>query len=226
MAISHNYIKAGNDNLSAAESFLLAKDDSPHVRRRLAENPLTPMEVLIRLADDADQEVRIAVGCNAATPTHVLEKLANDDSIHVRFGLAGDPNLLPSVLNVLAQDDNPYVMHQALKTLEGIALENMLQEAGFVQEPGETERLGELLVAAGLIDHKQLDHFLLIARKTERPLGRVLVQSKILPRATIVAALNCQLMIRRNRVPVQNAIEELKETAKRTMPRCSLGAND
>ena len=63
-----------------------------YVRRNIASNDDTPVEVLSALAHDADDYVRSYVASNAAdTPVEVLSALAHDADTDARASLA-DPD--------------------------------------------------------------------------------------------------------------------------------------
>jgi hypothetical protein len=82
-----------------------------------AENPeASPIE-LGRLASHESAEVRIAVADNAVTPHEVLEQLANDENPDVRFALAENHGAGTDILLILLEDSNPYVVHRAQQTL-------------------------------------------------------------------------------------------------------------
>lgn len=213
MTPEREYLKAGDPQTSLDELKVLVSGNSARVRRRVAENSNTPQELLEILAADEDQEVRIAVATNPLTPYWLVERLAADASIHVRFEMAEDPNLPPSVIQALAEDENPYVRDQARRTLDGLALEAALREAGFRREAGNCEKLGELLVHAGLLQLDQVDECLRMAREARLPLGRIIAQMKVLPRSTVVVALGLQSMIRREQISVEEAVCRLRPIA-------------
>jgi len=71
------------DKYSLARSFttipqtleLLANDDNPYVRRRVANNPNTQPEILERLAKDKEYMVRGRVAQNPNTPQYIKDYL-------------------------------------------------------------------------------------------------------------------------------------------------------
>lgn len=63
------------------------------VRRRVARNPNTPVDVLTELAKDSHWAVRVSVACNPNTPAEVLAKLAKDSDFDVRRYAACNPKL-------------------------------------------------------------------------------------------------------------------------------------
>jgi DNA-dependent RNA polymerase auxiliary subunit epsilon len=112
-----NYLKAGSENLTNEDSWILAVDEDHQVRRRVAENRLCPMEVLVALSSDQHEDVRIAVGEHPEVPPVVLEHLAEDESDDVRYALAENANVRVEILQKLSEDQNPYVGHRARQTL-------------------------------------------------------------------------------------------------------------
>ena len=63
------------------------------VRVSVAENPNTPVDVLMELAKDSDWEVRAKVAENPNTPVDVLTELAKNSDYIVRCFVARDPKL-------------------------------------------------------------------------------------------------------------------------------------
>jgi len=49
-----------------------------NIRKGVAQNPVTPIEILAKLAIDKDEYVRAAVAQNPSTPLEILKKLAKD----------------------------------------------------------------------------------------------------------------------------------------------------
>ncbi|MDD4488192.1 MAG: hypothetical protein PHD34_05875, partial [Methanothrix soehngenii] len=76
-----------------------------HVRRKLAWNSDTPVEILSYLARDQVQWVREAVAGNACTPTSTLARLAEDSSGFVRAAVALNRQATSEMLESLAGDE-------------------------------------------------------------------------------------------------------------------------
>jgi hypothetical protein len=93
--------------------------DAPSILR-IAENPLTPLDVLAAMAFSSDTKVRLKVAANASTPLEVLENLALDENADVRLFVASTPRLSRDLLRKMAKDQNPYVVSAALKTLDSL----------------------------------------------------------------------------------------------------------
>lgn len=214
MAVHENYLKAGNPETPVTELRKLFAERDHKVRRRLAENPVTPPDLLQDLSSDENPEVRIAVAENPQTVRHVLERLVHDESVYVRFALSGQYSLPMDLLEWLAEEDeNPYVRDHASRTLEGLFLERALNEAGFVHVQGEKEKLGEILVEAGVLTNDHVEELLRIAREREIPLGRALVQTRALPRSVVVVALKAQQKMRDGEYSREEAVFELRRVS-------------
>jgi hypothetical protein len=112
------YLCAGNP--ACAEEILnyLSHCSSSKLRTRVAENPGTPVFVLLRLGLDPDPRVREAVSENFHAPEALLQSLADDESCDVRYSIAENPSVPLSILNYLCGDNNPYVAFRARKTLD------------------------------------------------------------------------------------------------------------
>lgn len=119
-SLMEKYLHAGHPETCVEDLWLLAVDEIDKVRRRVAENPLCPRDILFALAIDDHPEVRIAVAEHPEVPPLVLDQLAHDDNADVRYALAENPNLPESILSVLTEDENPYVAHRAQRTLRMI----------------------------------------------------------------------------------------------------------
>ena len=63
------------------------------VRVSVAENPNTPVDVLMELAKDSDCDVRRSAARNPNTPVDVLTELAKDSDYIVRMNAACNPKL-------------------------------------------------------------------------------------------------------------------------------------
>ena len=115
---SDTIIQAGWESTSILILVDLAYCPCAKTRRRVAENPRTPITILARLAADEDTDVRIAVSENKVVPAGLLNILAKDEDADVRFALAENCLMPLSILNQLAHDTNPYVSCRASQTLE------------------------------------------------------------------------------------------------------------
>jgi hypothetical protein len=209
--ISSDYLKAG-DPLTHSDELLrlAAQEPEAAIRRRLAENPSTPLAVLSSLAVDEDVDVRIAVSGNPLTPQWLRSKLSHDDSPTVRVAVAEDPYTPLTILKRLADDENAYVQHQAKRTIDVVELEIALAEEDFLVEPGEHYKLGVLLVAAHLLTQNQVEELLRIAKDKGIPFGQAIARMKALPKQKITQALLLQSKLRRNEISELDVIKLLK----------------
>jgi hypothetical protein len=114
-ATTYDYLLAGHtSNINLEE---LSNSLNHAVRARVAENPSTPLRVLVRLLRDANREVRISLSQNHAIPITLLKHLAQDHDPDVRYNMAADPTLPKTILQILITDENPYVAHRAAQSL-------------------------------------------------------------------------------------------------------------
>lgn len=111
------YIAAGCELTSTIVLVKLATDRSQKVRRRIAENPRTPITILAMLVSDRSPDVRIGVSDNPATPLGLMLLLSDDSSVDVRYALAENSRSPHQVLCRLTRDENPYVANRAALTL-------------------------------------------------------------------------------------------------------------
>ena len=205
-----SYIVAGGANESKEALCSLSKHVNPAVRRRLAENPCTPQEILMLLATDESTEVRAALAWNVAAQVDVLERLCLDEDVNVRLALTENHKLQKELLELLANDDNPYVQHHAKRSLDVLALEEQLVSESFCAQHGEEARLGELIVAVGLLNEKSMCLFVETAKERNLPLGHVLIRDGDLSRAIVAKALRMQCLVRENRISFDQAVAELR----------------
>jgi hypothetical protein len=87
----------------------LAEDSDLEIRRDVASNPNTPVSVLMQLAKDSDSEVRSNVAANPNTPVSLLVQLTKDSNWLVRRDVASNPNTPVSLLVRLAEDSDSEV---------------------------------------------------------------------------------------------------------------------
>lgn len=116
-----HYFQAGSSRSSAADFRKLALSPIASIRRRLAENAATPVNLLVSLLADEDAEVRQALAGNASFPKVFLMQLAFDENSDVRYALAEDASIAPDILQLLTHDENPYVAHRAGLTLKRLS---------------------------------------------------------------------------------------------------------
>ncbi|MFA7337700.1 MAG: hypothetical protein WC028_13010 [Candidatus Obscuribacterales bacterium] len=205
-----SYIVAGSENESQESLSLLSKHGNPAVRRRLAENPCTPPEILEMLGTDEATEVRAALAWNIAVHFNVLERLCRDEDVNVRLALTENHNLPEELLVLLANDENPYVQHHAKRSLEVVAFEAQLTSESFCAQVGTEARLGELMVAAGMLNEQSMHAFVELAKEKKLPLGHVLILAGGLPRSIVARALGVQCRVREGSMSFDQAVAELR----------------
>ena len=86
-------------------------------RRRLAEDHLTPPEILFFLAEDDNSEIRQAVAANTATPRHADQFLAKDESDDVRSIVARKVAAIAPNLSSERRDSIRKLTVEVLETL-------------------------------------------------------------------------------------------------------------
>ena len=107
-----------------------------------------------------------------------------------------------------------------LLSLRSITFDEALREVGWVAsaEDKESNKLGELLLAANILPQEHLDTAMRTSKTTGLPLGRLLVSLGILSDEVLATALNAQILIRAGRVTRQQAINGLRSAYKRLAP--------
>lgn len=99
---------------------------------------------------------------------------------------------------------------------EHISLNDAFQRSGLVQpEDQETNRLGQLLVAAGIVTDKDLEEALQINIRTGLPLGHAFCFRGFVSQALLYTTLLVQESIRRGALPRAEAVAALNAAAKR-----------
>ncbi|HEY9676730.1 MAG TPA: hypothetical protein V6C76_01920 [Drouetiella sp.] len=113
-----------------------------------------------------------------------------------------DMDLAIEALHKVSQDDTPF--------------EQALRQLGWVPEATQlTAKLGELALAAELIDEEQLNEALKTSQETGLPLGRVLVLIQALNDELLSASLTAQVLVRDGKISRDQAIQGLKSAKKR-----------
>lgn len=100
---------ADNPNTPVDVLTVLATDETDYVRGAVAENPNAPTDILTVLATDTDSYVRWNAAANFNTPKNTLTALATDADKAVREHAANNPNTATDTLTVLASDTDKYV---------------------------------------------------------------------------------------------------------------------
>jgi hypothetical protein len=216
MELQLTHFQAGNPLSAATRLRELLGNGDKQTRLRLAENESSPPDVLRKLAKDKDPEVRAGVANNPSATHTTLKKMALDPHDDVRFAMASNPHLPLEILEQFIEDQNPYVSDRAQKTLDGLVLELDLANQGFVCLPGANARLGDLLVASGIIKEKEVEILVNYAKGARIPLGRAIVEAGRINRSIVAYALRQQTLVRLGQLSLQAAIAEITEYTWRT----------
>jgi len=206
-----SYIKAGHENQTKETQRELATHANPAVRRRLAENPQTAIDVLEQLAIDADPEVRAGLAWNHSVSAELLENLCRDQDVNVRLALTENHRLPQSILAILADDENPFVQHAARSSREVLEMEMNLESQYFSHKPGEEAKLGDLLCSAGWLDRAALSTHLDTAQKAAIPLGHVLIRDGNFNKNVVGQALMLQYAVRTGIITSDQATAQMRK---------------
>lgn len=98
---------------------------------------------------------------------------------------------------------------QALSLMhrKDLSFEDALKEAGFSGEyEAKTNKLGELLIAAGIITSEQMEQCLKTSTTTGLPMGRVLISLNLISEETLTTALNAQVFIREGKIQREQGV--------------------
>jgi hypothetical protein len=107
-----------------------------------------------------------------------------------------------------------------------VALADAFQASGFVQpEDQQTNKLGQLLVGAGIVDSFDLDEALQTNIRTGLPLGHIFCFRGAVSQSLIWTGLLCQQMIRKGVVSREMAIMALQEAREREIALEKLQVN-
>lgn len=88
---------------------LLAADENPKIRERVALDAHTPADLAAKLATDPDPGVRACLARNEATSCDILRDLAHDEAESVRGFVALNYFVPADVMAELAEDPSPVV---------------------------------------------------------------------------------------------------------------------
>ncbi|MBZ0185198.1 MAG: hypothetical protein K8F91_03025 [Candidatus Obscuribacterales bacterium] len=103
---------------------------------------------------------------------------------------------------------------------EGIALETAMQRMGTVSSPQALpthNRLGELLMAAGLASRPHVEECMVASAETGLPLGMVLLNRGVMTRASLNSSLSAQRLIRDGKVDRDQVLYALKMARLRSV---------
>lgn len=96
-------------------------------------------------------------------------------------------------------------------TQNGVSWIEALKQAGWVQRDVlPANKLGELLVEAGIINEEELEDSLRRATQSGLPLGRILALTKKINDSLLCSCLNAQILLRDNKISREQAVQGLK----------------
>ncbi|CAN5270738.1 hypothetical protein BH11CYA1_BH11CYA1_29100 [soil metagenome] len=142
----------------------------------------------------------------------------------IMSGFIIEPHLQAAVQAQSMLKDGLIDLETALGSLrvisrDGLTLDQALSKMGWAQPVNQvTNKLGELLIEAGLVSRAQLDAALIQGESTGLPLGRVLVTNGWLSEQLLSSALNAQILVRDRRVTREQAISSLRAALERQVP--------
>lgn len=142
----------------------------------------------------------------------------------IMSGFIIEPHLQAAVQAQSMLKDGLIDLETALGSLrvisrDGVKLDQALSKMGWAQPVNQvTNKLGELLIEAGIVTRQQLDSALAQGESTKLPLGRVLVINGMLSEQLLSSALNAQILVRDKRVTREQAISSLKAALERQIP--------
>jgi hypothetical protein len=167
------------------KSGLLSDEELAEALIRAKERGLPIGTVLLTMGRLRQTELRAAVEA---------QSLVNDGMITSEF----------AVRALLKSSSESTTFDQALKSL------------GWATRPaGVTNRLGELLIDAGIISEAQLSDCLATSRETGMPLGRVLIFKRTINEELLVASLRAQRLVREGLIPRPDAVEVLRKVQQK-----------
>ncbi len=101
-------------------------------------------------------------------------------------------------------------------TREKQDLEVALKNLGWARKDStQTNKLGELLLAAHVVTAEQLDEALKNSFETGLPMGRILVLTGALSESLLAAVLNAQVMVRDGKITREQAVQGIKSAQQR-----------
>ena len=114
------------------------------------------------------------------------------------------------------------VVAMKIVVAEEITLEQALSDLRLKVRANATNRLGELLVEAGIVNPEEIQDYLVRSKESGLPLGRFLSSIGAVPESLIMIALNVQFLIRDRRISREEGIKNLSQAKDRHfLPRRS-----
>ena len=142
----------------------------------------------------------------------------------IMSGFIVEPHLQAAVQAQSMLKDGIIDLETALGSLriisqEDVQLDQALSKMGWSQAPTQTaNKLGDLLIDAGIIEASQLEMALQQVSTNHVPIGRVLVINRMITEQLLASALNAQILVRDRRVTREQAISSLRAAKERQLP--------
>lgn len=186
-------------------------------------------------------ELLIKAGLLKSNLLKKMVRMANETALPIGRVLIMSKHISEDVLRAAVQaqamvrehslDEDSAIEALRLAAKQGVTLDNALEHlypgrsvhwqmpgtsiSGSARSVSSTTRLGELLMAAGLITSEDLEDALRTRDETGLPLGRILVLTRLLSEELLAAALTAQVFLRDGKVTREQAIDGLKSARKR-----------
>lgn len=109
----------GEWKLPTEAFYILAESPNKFTLRDLGEDPNTPLDILLQLADYPVASIRRGVANSTKLPEDCYRKLALDDDDLVRSWVARNPAVPEEIVESLLNDPNERVRQHAEKRLDG-----------------------------------------------------------------------------------------------------------
>lgn len=195
--------------VSLAHSLRVGLKDSPH---KLGE-----LLVKAGFLNQAqfDQCARLSVGGSIAQLGQML--IMSGHITHDQLNAVLDAQ---ACLRDRQMDQPLAVKGLKISKTHNISFRQAMQELEFADtvSANKSNRVGELLLAAEIINRDQCQQALNKNLSTGLPLGRILVLSRLLSEQLLLATLNAQILIRDGKLTREQAVVALKAAAQRQVP--------
>lgn len=122
LAVILDKAKTSSDPKELSE---LSSHENSYVRRYVADNKSTPVQLLATLSKDEDWNVRSRVALNPRTPKDVLDNLSSDKDENVRWKVSMNPSTGEETLMKLKDDKSDAVKDFALNNNKSVNVESL-----------------------------------------------------------------------------------------------------
>lgn len=163
------------------------------------------------------QDLKEAIKLSQNTSLPIGRVLVMSGFVYEREFLAAVQ--LQSMVKDLVLPFNAATKALSLVSSAELSLEEALHQVGFEDsEEAITNRLGELLLEAQIVNKQHLDTAMRTCQSTGLPLGRILVSLGVLSDEVLATALNTQVLIRDGKLTRDQAIKGLRSAYQRRRP--------